>query len=131
MPGGRLLVVGFNPYSAWGLSKLIRSQNKVPWKGRFISCGRIVDWLKLLEFHVESISCGVYFMPLQYASLLQHAQRFESIGKKLNNPLGAVYFIVASKQVIPLTPIQSRWRKLRAPTTITVPATDNARIKIN
>ena len=50
---GHLVLIGFNPVSAMGLSKLffIRSQ-RAPWAGHFYSARRLKDWMALLDFKV-------------------------------------------------------------------------------
>jgi SAM-dependent methyltransferase len=115
MPGGRLLIIGFNPISVWGLRKYIHGHNRVPWNARFISSLRVTDWLKLLEFHVEKVSHGAYLLPINNAGMVAHADTFERLGGRFFNPLGAFYMIIASKQVVPVTPVVRRWPRLRAP----------------
>jgi len=115
MPGGRLLIIGFNPISPWGLRKYLRWNNKTPWNARFISSLRVTDWLKLLEFHVEKVSHGAYLLPINNAGMVSHADTFERLGSRFFNPLGAFYLIIASKQVIPVTPVTRRWPRLRSP----------------
>ena len=128
MPGGRLLIIGFNPISPWGLRKLVRWKSNTPWSARFISSLRVTDWLKLLEFHVEKVTHGAYLPPINNASLVQHADAFERFGSRFLNPLGAFYLIVASKQVIPVTPVVRRWPRLRAPV-IVRPVTESTTLR--
>ena len=46
---GHLIVLGFNPYSWWGLRKIMFGwRGKVPWSLRFVSLPRLKDWLSLL-----------------------------------------------------------------------------------
>ncbi len=46
MPEGRLVIVGFNPWSLWGLrSGIGLSRNEYPWNGNFVSLLRVKDWL--------------------------------------------------------------------------------------
>src|SRR5690606_30958247 len=66
-PGGRMVVVGFNPVSLWGLGSLLRWRPQMPpWNARFISRRRITDWLRLLDFHVEQTSYGGFLPPLKH-----------------------------------------------------------------
>ena len=62
-PGGHMLIIGFNPASLWGLAKLLRSRNHVPWCGKFISKGRLADWLQLLNLQLKSTVLGLYSPP--------------------------------------------------------------------
>ncbi len=125
MPGGRLLIIGFNPVSSWGLSKLLRWRRNTPWNARFITASRVTDWLKLLEFHVESVNYGAWVPPVNHAGLMRHAEKFERLGNRLQLPLGGFYLIVATKQVFPLTPVVKRWPRL-LPTVIVRPVTEAA-----
>lgn len=59
-PEGHLLVLGFNPYSLWGIRRyLTLGSGQPPWSGRYLSAHRIQDWMQLL---------GV--TPRRYESLL-------------------------------------------------------------
>jgi len=114
-PGGRLIIVGFNPLSVWGLSKSLHWSNATPWNARFISRRRLTDWLSLLDFHVESVGYGGYLAPVKHPGILGLAPDFERWFDRLGNPAGAFYMIVAGKQRIPLIPVTPRWKMVRAP----------------
>lgn len=115
MPGGKLLIIGFNPVSAWGLRKLFRWKINLPWSGRFISSGRVIDWLKLLDFRIDKLMhCG-YLLPVNNLKMVGLAPKMEGFGRRFLHPLGAVYFIVACKQVMPITPIVARWPRIPRP----------------
>jgi len=125
-PGGRLLLIGFNPVSLWGIGRLVR-RRRVPWNGRFISLHRVQDWLRLLEFQAEDVSYGGFMPPLDQQRLLWRASRYEQFGSSYLRPLGGFYLIFARKQVMPLTPVASRWPRLRAPV-LGGPAVDAGRM---
>lgn len=127
MPGGRLIIVGFNPISLWGISRLLRSRRRSPWNGRFISRRRLADWLSLLDFHIEKISYGAFFPPVSQTGVLSRAGDFDHWLDRMSNPTGAFYLIVASKQRVPLIPVASRWRRFRAPA-ISVPLAEAGRV---
>jgi SAM-dependent methyltransferase len=115
-PGGRLIIVGFNPMSLWGLSKMVRWRKQTPWNARFISRRRLTDWLSLLDFHVESAESGGFLPPARHPRLLNLASDFERWFDRLGNPTGAFYLVVASKHRVPLIPVMPRWKRMRAPT---------------
>lgn len=115
MPGGKLLIVGFNPISSWGVRKLCRWRNAAPWDARYISSSRVQDWLKLLEFSIDKVEHGAYLLPFNHNRVVGAVSRCETLGRKLNAPMGAIYVIVACKQVIPITPIMPRWPKIPHP----------------
>ena len=113
-PGGKMLIVGFNPYSSWGLWRLFRRRKGIPWGGRFIGPGRIADWLRLLDLQVDSIRYGLHFFPLRRKPLLRIARSWERLGQKINSPFGGAYIILCVNQVRPVTPIMKRWLPLPA-----------------
>ena len=129
-PGGQMLIIGFNPYSLWGFWKLFKRKINIPWRGRFISKGRLSDWLQLLSLQIDSVDYGLHFLPLKYFCLLQLAPRMERFGSSINSPLGGAYFILCVKQVLPITPILPRWRPIRTRVSV-MPVAENVRVKIH
>lgn len=115
IPGGKLLIIGFNPLSTWGVRKLFRWRNNLPWNARFISSLRVSDWLKLLDFKIDKVEHGAYMLPLNQLRVVNSATRLESIGRRFISPFGAVYLIVACKQVMPVTPVIPRWPRIPRP----------------
>jgi SAM-dependent methyltransferase len=129
-PGGRLIIVGFNLWSYWGLWKLFKSRANVPWCGRFISKGRLSDWLQLLDLQIESTSYGLHFMPFKFTKLLESSDKVEEFGNRIKSPLGGAYFMSCIKQALPLTPIVPRWKPIRAHGNV-IPAAENIRAKVH
>ncbi len=129
-PGGQMLIIGFNPISQWGLTRLFKRKLDVPWSGRFISKHRLLDWLQLLDLHVESDNSGVYFPPLKFVAVLERSHRMESLGNKIRSPFGGVYFVSCKKQVVGVTPIVPSWKPLRARATLS-PIAENFRSKLH
>jgi len=115
MPGGKLLIVGFNPLSTWGVRRLARVGTRLPWSARFISANRVCDWLKLLEFSVERVSHCAYLLPFTHPRVVQLAPALEPFGKRFAAPFGAAYMIVACKQLMPVTPVMPRWPRISRP----------------
>lgn len=110
LPSGHLVIIGFNPYSLWGMLKPFGSLLKVPpWNGRFIRPGRLMDWMNLLNFKIDRAQYCMYGLPL--ASKQSNRPDFsKGLSRNTNWPLGAVYVIVARKQVGAMTPIRPVWR---------------------
>ncbi len=129
-PGGQMVIVGFNPYSHWGFWKLFKRKSHIPWRGRFISRGRLTDWLQLLNLQIETVEYGLHFAPLRFKRLLNHYQTLENLGRRMNSRLGGAYLFVCVKQVMPITPILPRWRPLRAAASV-IPAAENVRVRIH
>lgn len=115
MPGGKLLIVGFNPLSTWGVRRFARVGVSLPWSARFISANRVCDWLKLLEFGVERVSHCAYLLPFTHPRVVQLAPALERFGKRVDAPVGAAYMIVACKQLMPVTPVMPRWPRISRP----------------
>ncbi len=109
IPGGRLLVIGFNPLSGWGLLRfLYRYRRRVPWCGRFLTAYRVADWLSLLGFEVEVRR----FIAFRTTAAVPEGRRlvlFDQVRRALWRALGAVYVIRAVKRVVPLTPVRPSW----------------------
>ena len=57
-PEGRLLILGLNPASLWGLRQ--RVSPCLPSRGEFIGYWRLRDWLRLLSFDVPQARFGCY-----------------------------------------------------------------------
>src|SRR5690606_29857914 len=121
--GGHMVIVGFNPYSAWGLRKRLHWHKRVPWEGAMLSLLRVADWLTLLEFQVEFTRYGVYALPFNSPALIRYSSKLDNLAMRVNWPTGGIYVISARKQVLPLTPIQTSWK--RFPTPVGIPVTEN------
>lgn len=129
-PGGKILVIGFNPLSQWGLMRLFRRRLAVPWQGRFIARHRLIDWFRLLDLRIDQSLSGLHFPPLNFIRLLGKAEKLEEIGNKIGNPFGGVYLISCVKQVAPITPILPKWKPVRAKRGV-IPVGDNFRSKLH
>ncbi len=123
--GGHVIIVGFNPFSTWGLrNKLQLGSRQAPWHARTLGTLRVCDWLKLLEFHVDEIRYAEYALPINTPAVIRYSSWMESMASKLNWPTGGIYVIAARKQVLPLIPIsQRRRRKAISPLTLPLPET--------
>ncbi|MEX2366865.1 MAG: methyltransferase domain-containing protein [Pseudohongiellaceae bacterium] len=121
--GGHIIIIGFNPLSTWGLRNRLHWKNAVPWRSDMLGTMRLTDWLKLLDFQIEKIQYGAYFLPFNSPGLIRYSSALESIATRLNWPTGCIYIISARKQVLPLTPIQSSWKKF--PAAVGIPAAEN------
>ena len=109
VPEGRVVIVGFNPASLWGLRQRVAHLRRVapgaprrgflPDSGEFIGYRRLRDWLRLLSFEVEAGRFGCYRPPVASSRWLARYEWTESVGERWWPVFGAVYFVVAVKRV--------------------------------
>jgi SAM-dependent methyltransferase len=112
--GGHVVVLGFNPWSFWGLRRLVSGgQGKAPWCGRFLSLTQVKDWLSLLGFDTLCVKTFFFRPPLNRSAAMKRLEFMESLGNRgWIGPAGA-YVLLARKRVVALTPIRPRWRPRR------------------
>ncbi|MEE9160741.1 MAG: methyltransferase domain-containing protein [Gammaproteobacteria bacterium] len=111
---GHVVILGFNPWSLWGLWRLLLAwREKPPWQGHYIGLTRIKDWLKLLDFEVIKLERFYFRPPLRSLKLLNKLEFMEQLGRYCWSWFGGVYLLVAKKRVVPLTPIKLQWRTRR------------------
>lgn len=114
IPDGRVIIVGFNAFSAWGLWGLILSASgRMPWCGRFRIPSQVEDWLSEDGFAIE-VHERILFCPPLRGAQGAYCEPLESLGRRFLPMLGGVYVIRAVKRVAPLTPLKPSWSKRRA-----------------
>ncbi|MCW5634300.1 MAG: methyltransferase domain-containing protein [Rubrivivax sp.] len=110
VPEGRVVIVGFNPTSLWGLRQRLGHVRRgmglarerglfLPRAGDFIGYWRARDWLRLLGFEVEAGGFGCWRPPLASERWLQRFAWMDRFGDRWWPVLGAVYLICAVKRV--------------------------------
>ena len=104
----------------------VRSRNQVPWCGKFISKGRLADWLQLLNLQLKSTELGLY-SPTRL-KILNHASRIERFGAGTQLPFGGIYD--AGEADCADHTDCARWRPLRSGS-LGVPAVENIRVTIH
>jgi len=106
---GHLIVLGFRPFSLWGLRHLFAKQGFPPGLERTIGEGRLRDWLKLLGFEV--VDARRYMFSLPWGSPEPSSRSiFERSGEQVWPMLAGGYMLKARKRVYTLTPVRPRWR---------------------
>lgn len=110
LPGdGQVIILGFRPFSSWGLRNLLARTGFPPGTERLIAEHRIRDWLKLLGFEVTDARRYLFTRP--WGGAAPRRQRFmENTGSSLWPLFAGAYLLRARKRVYTLTPIQPRWR---------------------
>lgn len=108
MPEGRVVILGFNPLSLWGMRQRVglwrrrlgsRGPLFLPQSGETIGYWRLRDWLRLLSFEVEAGRFGCFAPPLRRYRWLQRFAWMEDRGDRWWPVFGAVYLLVAVKRV--------------------------------
>ena len=114
IPEGCVIILGFNPWSLWGVTRLLLGwRGQVPWCGHFYSAGRIRDWLALLGFDSDVVHYHAYRPPLGHAEIIRRLAILERICQRFSAPIGGGYVVVGRKRQMTLTPIKPRWRPRR------------------
>jgi len=114
MPEGHLVISGFNHLSLWGATagfkKLLSKNSSYPWNGKFIGLTRLKDWLALLGFEVVSVEMCCHIPPFEQHSWHKRFSFFDKVSSRRCAMLGGVYFVVAKKRVVGMTPIKPNWK---------------------
>ncbi|CAN5460589.1 class I SAM-dependent methyltransferase [soil metagenome] len=114
MSEGRIIILGFNPLSLWGITRYIIPKHfEFLWPRNVINLSRMRKLLDVADFEIEEIK-GLFFRPpLINKNRLQRLNFLEKLGQTLWPCHGAVYQIKAKKRVVTLTPIKPRWQTSR------------------
>jgi SAM-dependent methyltransferase len=108
-PGGHLLIVGVNPWSAWGATRLV--SRKAFRRARCIRSTRVGDWLNLLGFALEKRRFGCYCPPLSSGQWQTRLSGLDIVGQRLQMPTGGFYLLVARKLMVGLRPLRQSRRE--------------------
>ena len=104
-PEGKLIILSFNPwrlYAHWQYFKY--REKKDPWQGLFFRRAKKIDWLKLLNFEIETV------VAFNFDLKKPEFRRIENM-KTRDYIFSAAYAVVAIKRrynLIPLTPVRAR-----------------------
>lgn len=111
---GHLVLVGFNPFSMMGLSKLIfmRSQ-RAPWSAHFFTPRRLKDWLSLLGFKLVATEHVGLRPPIQNERFQQRMQFISKAERVGLSRLGGLQIFIAKKRELTLTPTLQPWKPRR------------------
>jgi SAM-dependent methyltransferase len=110
MPEGKVLILGFNPNSLWGLRQRFGRLRRhmgfgardglfLPGESEFIGYRRLRDWLRLLSFEVEAGQFGCYAPALRSERWLTRFAWAERVGERWWPVFGSVYMVLAVKRV--------------------------------
>lgn len=99
--GGRLMVLGFSPFSLLGLRRLLTRGGTPPGLNHLVTARRMRDWLSLLGFDVT--------IARHYFPAFAGGATVGKILRSLRFTYGA-YMVVGVKRVYTVTPLKRRWR---------------------
>jgi SAM-dependent methyltransferase len=100
-PDGKLIVLGFNPVSWWGLRNRLTPSGFPPEIHRYISRRRLSDWLRLLNLRILTAnSCYASASTSKAGKVLRRWQWFAS-----------AYLLLATKETMPMTVIRPQVRR--------------------
>lgn len=108
-PEGRILIIGFNPWSLFGVPRLW-AQPEHPWCGQFVSLVRMKDWLQLLSFEPAAGKLACYIPPVQSDKWRARWKFMEATGDRWWGVAGGVYMLEAVKRVQGMRLIAPAWR---------------------
>ena len=128
VPEGRVVISGLNPTSLWAMrqgrahfyKRFGQSQLFLPEAGDFIGYWRLRDWLRLLNFEVESARFGCYRPAFETDKWLARFEWMDKAGRRWWPIFGAVYFLVAVKRVRGMRLLEPAWKTRK--TVATAPA---------
>jgi SAM-dependent methyltransferase len=107
---GQLIVLGFRPWSLWGLRARASRNGFPPGMRRVLSEGRVQDWLELLGYEVVARRRYLYASPWGHPSASEAGGKI--LRRGLVNPLPpGAYLLKARKRVYTLTPVRQRFRE--------------------
>lgn len=116
---GRVAISGLNPASLWGWRQyrahVYRSLGSgslyLPDGCEFIGHWRLRDWLRLLEFELESVAFGCYRPAVRSAGALARFEWMDRMGARWWPVLGAAYVAVAVKRAQGAKLVGATWKK--------------------
>lgn len=117
---GKLVITGFNPASLWGLrqwrARLYGGGDSLylPDAGELISHWRLRDWLRLLQFELQSVAYGCYRPAVRSQRRLARFAWMDRAGARWWSVFGAVYVMVAVKRSPGPLLLGTRWHSAPA-----------------
>jgi SAM-dependent methyltransferase len=129
VPEGRVIITAFNPASLWGLRQrrahLLRrlgvGRLYLPEAGEFLAWRRLRDWLRLLDFEVESHRFGCWRPALSGQAWLERFAWMDGVGERGWPFFGAAHCIVAVKRVRGARLLGATWKRQATMAGATVP----------
>ncbi|MCL5261529.1 MAG: class I SAM-dependent methyltransferase [Gammaproteobacteria bacterium] len=127
IPGGYIIVFGFNPHSLWQLSRICIKEAEPPWNGQFISPWKMRRLLTRSGFHAGDYETFFFRPPIENEQGLKKLLFLESLGQICWPYFGASYMFLAQKRVAEPTLLKMKKleRNLQVATSIPKPTSRN------
>ena len=101
-PEGTVVILNFNPWSIWVRYQYLWDKRMADtWRGHFIRRSRVVDWLKLLNFEVTTVS------QFKLDSIVTKNVKLAGNAFSLSATAYGVKAIKRRYHLIPLTPVKN------------------------
>jgi SAM-dependent methyltransferase len=111
VPHGKLVVIGFNPWSLLGLySRVARRSRHSIWHNHLLSRRRLTDWLALLGFQINDVHFSFHWLPIKNDRLSGRLNAHSIARWRHNWPFGSSYVISAVKEQVAMIPTKQRWQ---------------------
>lgn len=112
VPRGYIILIGFNPHSLWGGYQCFARMfsNKDIYKQNRLGASRVKDWLALLDFSTVKSGSKSHSLPLNNERYLNKISQLSHKLPKMHLPMGNIYFILARKDKVGITPIKPKWQ---------------------
>lgn len=94
-PEGRLVIIGFNP---WSLLGFFGKSARAPWRENWLSLARVKDWLALLQITVARGMFAVFLPPFAESKTRRRFAFLERAGRRWWPLAGGVYFLLGIKR---------------------------------
>src|SRR5699024_6923906 len=112
---GTLVVVGFQPLSAFGLWRYFTQRKAVPWCGRYVSSSKVSEWLSVLGCEVEQVQSACFGWPQRVDQGI-----WQRLGMRFWPQHGAIYMLVARRRTAMIRPLPQRSGALEMPSVVGV-----------
>lgn len=128
-PEGRVIILGFNSTSLWGLSAFwSRLRGRKLWySGHVLHLHRLKDWLQLLDCRIVQGKFGCYSPYVKSAKWLDRWSWMEKAGDRWWATAGAVYAVMVVKKIYSPTLVGLIQNKKRNKIWVTSPALNTAK----
>lgn len=109
LPEGRVVLTGFNPWSLWGVKRILAGRTNTPWSGKFFSLPRIKDWLQLMGLEPDTGAFMGYAPPFASAEWIERFSFLEAAGDRWWPLAAGIYGISAVKRTRGIRLITPKW----------------------